>query len=134
MCSNKFISVYFLIYSNPFSNPFYYITHTFIYNNERYLVINMCTRLSLINSCFLCLKSTSDLTIKVQRKPIYVHKAILKIRSLYFQNDVPNLLGRKQSMVCFYKETYFCVNVSIYYIYSILYLFSYISTYFFTTS
>jgi len=31
------------------------------------------------------LKSTSDLTVKVKGQSIYVHKAILKIRSLYFR-------------------------------------------------
>ena len=35
---------------------------------------------------FLFLKSTSDLTIIVEKQSIYVHKAILKIRSTYFRS------------------------------------------------
>jgi len=37
------------------------------------------------NFYVLCLKSTSDLTIEVEEQPIYVHKAVLKIRSLHFR-------------------------------------------------
>jgi len=53
-------------------------TRTHICIHTRYMYI-------FNNFYVLCLKSTSDLTIEVKEQPIYVHKAVLKIRSLYFR-------------------------------------------------
>lgn len=41
---------------------------------------------SLITSFSLLMQSTSDFTIKVQGKPIHVHKVILNIRCQHFKN------------------------------------------------
>jgi len=49
------------------------------------MCIRIETRNMFIFNNFLRLKSTSDLTIEVNEQPIYVHKAVLKIRSLYFR-------------------------------------------------
>ncbi|KAG5331631.1 RCBT1 protein, partial [Acromyrmex charruanus] len=45
-------------------------------------------------------KSTSDLTIVIEKQTIYVHKAILKIRSIYFENMFrANCIESKQSII-----------------------------------
>jgi len=59
--------------------------------------VHTCYMFIFNNFYVLCSKSTSDLTIEVEEQPIYVHKAVLKIRSLYFRTMFqPNYTENKQ--------------------------------------
>jgi len=87
------------------------VLHTHIHaRTYAYLYTHTCYVLIFNNFYVLCLKSTSDLTIEVEEQPIYVHKAILKIRSQYlrrmFEFDIENKQRYLQAKSTFLKISY----------------------------
>ncbi|KYQ47067.1 RCC1 and BTB domain-containing protein 1 [Trachymyrmex zeteki] len=64
-------------------------------------------------------QSTSDLTIIVEKQPIYVHKAILKIRSTYFRNMfLTNYIENRQSIIENHHHKYVIYKTFLEYLYT----------------
>ncbi|XP_018059818.1 PREDICTED: RCC1 and BTB domain-containing protein 1-like [Atta colombica] len=64
-------------------------------------------------------QSTSDLTIVIEKQTIYVHKAILKIRSIYFENMFrTNCIESKQSIIEIHYYRYVVYKTFLEYLYT----------------
>ncbi|KAG5341919.1 RCBT1 protein, partial [Acromyrmex heyeri] len=64
-------------------------------------------------------QSTSDLTIVIEKQTIYVHKAILKIRSIYFENMFrANCIESKQSIIEIHYYRYVVYKTFLEYLYT----------------
>ncbi|KAG5316342.1 RCBT1 protein, partial [Acromyrmex insinuator] len=63
--------------------------------------------------------STSDLTIVIEKQTIYVHKAILKIRSIYFENMFrANCIESKQNIIEIHYYRYVVYKTFLEYLYT----------------